>query len=82
MDGVFRRDPSGKVVRLGGIGDDMTEIKDAEDRQQVLVTELQHHTFNLMDVVRSVAEATAQSSASLQEFKPKFRDRVDALARG
>lgn len=81
VDGVLRRDPSGKVVRIGGIGDDVTEIKDAEDRQQVLVTEPQHRTFNLMTVVRSVAEATAQSSASLQEFKPKFRDRVDALAR-
>lgn len=47
----------------------------------MLVSELQHRTRNLIDVVRSVADLTLRSSTSLDEFAVKFRDRLAALAR-
>jgi two-component sensor histidine kinase len=62
----------------------LLELSDAlalQERQKVLVAELQHRTRNLMAVVRSIGEQTVKGSANLTDFGPKFRDRMDALAR-
>lgn len=74
-------DDEGRVRRIGGIGEDVTDEKETADRLTVLVGELQHRTRNLMAVVRSIAERTARGSRGLQDFKQKFSDRMDALAR-
>jgi PAS domain S-box-containing protein len=74
-------DDLGRVQRIGGIGEDVTDEKETADRMTVLVGELQHRTRNLMAVVRSIAQRTARGSRSLQDFKVKFGDRMDALAR-
>ncbi|MBV9783443.1 MAG: PAS domain-containing protein [Acidisphaera sp.] len=74
-------DEAGRVERLGGIGQDVTEEKDAAGRQAVLVAEIQHRTRNLMAVVRSLAEKTMAGAADLQEFRQTFRDRLLALSR-
>jgi len=47
----------------------------------VLVAELQHRTRNLMGVVRSMADKPMRRAADLPDFRSKFRDRPDALAR-
>lgn len=60
---------------------DITERKQSEERQQVLVAELQHRTRNILAVVRSMADKTARASADLADFREHFRDRLDALAR-
>jgi len=67
---------------------DITDQKRAEralqeilERQAVLVAELQHRTRNLLGVVRSVANQTAQSSGSLAEFTDRFGARLAALSR-
>ena len=75
------RDRNGSIVEWLGTSTDIDELRNLQARQQVLVTELQHRTFNLMGLVRSMADETVRSSASLQDFKHKFRDRIDALAR-
>ena len=51
------------------------------ERQAVLVAELQHRTRNLLGVVRSVANQTAQSSRSMAEFADRFSARLAALSR-
>ena len=58
-----------------------SDLRQLQDEQKVMVAELQHRTRNLMGVVRSLAETTIRTSSSLDEFSPKFRDRVAALAR-
>lgn len=63
------------------IGQDVTQRKHWDERQKVLVAELQHRTRNLLAVVRSMAEETIRSSADLQDFGEAFRDRMEALAR-
>ena len=73
--------PDGTVERIGGIGQDATTLKHAQQRQDVLIAELQHRTRNLMAVVRSTADKTARASADLPDFRARFRDRLEALAR-
>ncbi|WP_159713147.1 GAF domain-containing protein [Geminicoccus flavidas] len=75
------RDEAGQVQRIGGISEDVTEEKATADRLQVLVAELQHRTRNLLAVVRSLADKTMRSSATLAEFRERFQDRLAALAR-
>lgn len=79
--GRFFYDEAGEPVRMVGAMLETTERREWEERQKVLVAELQHRTFNLMGMVNATAEATLRSSASMEEFGAKFRDRISALAR-
>lgn len=74
-------DEIGRVVRIGGIGQDVTEEKHTAEHLQVLVAELQHRTRNLISVVRSLSDRTLVRSDSLQDFRDRFRERLAALAR-
>lgn len=74
-------DCEGRVVRIGGIGHDATEEKEAADRAGVLLAELQHRTRNLMAVVRAVAERTLDECRTLAEFRDSYRGRITAIAR-
>ncbi len=73
--------PEGQVSGYLKVGRDMTERHATDERQHVLVAELQHRTRNLMGVVRSVADKTARASVDLDDFRERFRDRLEALAR-
>ncbi|WP_152524620.1 PAS domain S-box protein [Novosphingobium lindaniclasticum] len=75
------RDEQGRIVEWLGTSTDVHVLREMQERQRVLVAELQHRTFNLMGMVRSTADATIRSSASLDEFKAMFRERIAALAR-
>ncbi|QYF86848.1 PAS domain S-box protein [Brevundimonas sp. PAMC22021] len=70
----------GEVEWLG-TSTDMQEVKEMQQRQSLLVNELQHRTRNLIGVVRSMADRTLSASGSLEEFEPVFRDRLALLAR-
>jgi PAS domain S-box-containing protein len=74
-------DETGRVQRLGGIGQDVTELKSAADRMQVLVEELQHRTRNLIAVISSIARQTADAADGLPAFLSAFNDRLSALSR-
>lgn len=79
--GRFFYDTALRPVRMIGAMVETTDRRLWEDRQRVLVAELQHRTRNLMGVVRSIADKTMRSSANLVDFRHRFRDRLDALAR-
>lgn len=79
--GRFFYDDSGAPLRMIGAMVDTTERREWEERQKVLVAELQHRTFNLMGMIRSMADSTLRSSEDLDAFRPKFRERIGALAR-
>jgi two-component system CheB/CheR fusion protein len=53
----------------------------AEDRQRLLLTELQHRVKNILAVVRSVANRTAEGTTTLTDFVMHFDGRLGALAR-
>ncbi len=75
------RNAAGKVRWVAGLGADITDVKEATDRQGVLVAELQHRTRNLIAVVRSLSDRTLGEAASLDDFGKRFRPRLAALSR-
>jgi two-component system, chemotaxis family, CheB/CheR fusion protein len=79
--GRFFYDGGGAAVRMIGAMVEATEARELQQRQEVLVAELQHRTRNLIGVVRSVAEKTAERAGSVAEFRAAFTDRLNALAR-
>jgi PAS domain S-box-containing protein len=74
-------DASGRITRIGGIGQDVTEEKAADARLAVLVAELQHRTRNVMAVVQSLADSTLRGASSLDQFGAAYRVRLNALGR-
>jgi two-component sensor histidine kinase len=60
---------------------DIHDLRGLQDRQQVLMAELQHRTRNLLAVVQAIANRTARSSSSLETFRAEFESRLHALSR-
>lgn len=56
-------------------------LRESENRLLALVRELQHRTRNLVTVIGAVAEKTARTSKTLNEFMASFRDRLGVLGR-
>lgn len=83
IEGATRPLRNGSAEPLGylKIGQDVTRRRQWEDRQQVLLAELQHRTRNLMGVVRVVFNRTQRSSKTIAELALIYNDRLDALAR-
>lgn len=71
----------GVVKRVGGIAQDVTDLKRAEQHQSVLLAELQHRVRNTLGVIRSIARRTAVNSGSVEEMSAHFDGRLDAFAR-
>jgi len=74
-------DEAGRVSRIGAVGHDITQLKDAEEHQRLLLAELQHRVRNTLAVVRSIARRTAEQSQSLEENTAHLEGRINALAR-
>ena len=74
---------SGESQRIEWLGTstDIDDILQLQARQEVLVTELQHRTRNLMGVVQSTTRRTLQGSNSLDDFAVSIENRFGALAR-
>ena len=79
--GRFFYDGAGRPVRMIGVMDDVTERREWEARQKVLVAELQHRTRNLIAVVQSLSNRTLKESASLDDFQTRFGARLKAVSR-
>jgi two-component system CheB/CheR fusion protein len=60
---------------------DVTERKQQEGRQQLVLRELAHRVKNTLTVVQSIAHQTRRTSESSNEFVERFDARLEALAR-
>jgi two-component system, chemotaxis family, CheB/CheR fusion protein len=60
---------------------DIDALKRLQDRQGMLVAELQHRTRNLIAVVKGMADQTLRASETMQHFKATFDERLQALSR-
>jgi PAS domain S-box-containing protein len=74
-------DRAGKAVGIHAIARDISERKDAEARQSLLVGELQHRAKNLLAVMQSIVSNTFARSRNLSSAKDNILGRLHALAR-
>jgi PAS domain S-box-containing protein len=63
-----------------GTSTDIHHLRGLQDRQQMLLAELQHRTRNLLAVVGSIASRTARTSGSLDQFREDFQSRLRSLS--
>ncbi len=59
---------------------DVTELKQWEQRQQLLLGELAHRVRNTLAVVQAIAHQSMRTSKSSEEFVQRFDGRLAALA--
>lgn len=75
------KDKQGKVAGAINCFYDITERKQAEERQQVLMAELAHRGGNLMAVVQSIVSRSLTGTRPLTEERETLAQRLHALAR-
>jgi PAS domain S-box-containing protein len=89
-DGAYRwfqtqatpvRNASGVIVEWLGASTDVQELRALQDRQRVLLHELQHRVRNTLAVVRAIASSTGSSSDTVEGFAAHLSGRLNALAR-
>ena len=56
-------------------------LRQSEERQKMLMAELEHRTRNLLGVVQAIAIQTVRRSPSLEQFEREFARRLGALGR-
>ncbi len=60
---------------------DVTAMSRAEERQKLLLAELQHRVRNTLGVVRSIARRSAETSTSVESYADNLDGRLNAFAR-
>lgn len=79
--GRFSYDVEGRPERMVGAAIDLTERREAEERQRLLLGELQHRVRNILAVVRSIIRRTHDADQTAEEFVQHLEGRLGALAR-
>jgi PAS domain S-box-containing protein len=67
-----------RVVSFGGTVQDITERKEREEKEHLLMREINHRAKNMLSVVDAIAHQTATRSP--EEFVARFSERVQALS--
>ncbi len=72
------RDADGHIEGAFAVASDITERKRAEERERMLMREVNHRAKNMLAVVQSIAQLTAAESP--QDFVERFAKRIRALS--
>ncbi|MCA0305325.1 MAG: PAS domain-containing protein, partial [Proteobacteria bacterium] len=75
------RDGFGCALRVVGVVLDITDLKEAEQRQRLLFDELSHRVKNTLAIVQALAQQTLRTRPTPDDFAAAFSDRLGALAR-
>ena len=73
-------DRDDKPIGLLSISRDVTERRAFEERQQLLINELNHRVKNTLALVQSIAHQSFRSGVDLKEAQPHFLARIQTLA--
>jgi len=73
-------DGDGRVARLKGLTRDVTELKRAEEHQNLLVAELDHRVKNALACVSAIAQRSREGSPSMDEFLEVLDGRILSMA--
>src|SRR5258708_3008829 len=67
-----------RVVSFGGTVQDITERKEREEKEHLLMREVNHRAKNMLSVVDSIAHQTATRNP--EDFIERFSERIQALS--
>ncbi|MEI9964111.1 MAG: PAS domain S-box protein [Caulobacteraceae bacterium] len=81
VDSSAVRDHDGKVAYSVRVIQDITERRNAEARQKVLLDELNHRVKNTLATVQSIALQTARNAPTMDAFTHDFEARLVALSK-
>jgi PAS domain S-box-containing protein len=73
-------DGNGNAQRVVGVNIDVTDRKRAEERQRVLVAELDHRVKNVLASVSAVVTQTRQENRSVTNFAAALDGRIRSMA--
>jgi two-component sensor histidine kinase len=71
----------GSVDKLLSVSRDITETKQMEEHQRLLINELNHRVKNTLATVQSIATQTLRNAATLEKAQAAFEARLLALSR-
>ena len=75
------RDRRGKIVGASKIGRDISDLRLAQERQELLLREMNHRVKNLFAVANGVVALSARSAKSAGELATMVQSRLSALSR-
>jgi PAS domain S-box-containing protein len=75
------RDNFGTIVGVSKVARDITERKQADKLQLLLIEELNHRVKNTLSTVQAIANQSLSRSRSPADFAASFGGRIQALAR-
>ncbi len=70
--------PQRRLVSFGGTVQDITERKEREEKEHLLMREINHRAKNMLSVVDSIAHQTVARSS--EDFIERFSERIQALS--
>jgi PAS domain S-box-containing protein len=79
--GEPRLGSNGEFLGYAGLSLDITERKQAEQTQQLLVSELNHRVKNTLASVQAIAQYTLRRTKDPSEFVTAFTGRIQSLSR-
>jgi PAS domain S-box-containing protein len=80
-EGVPRLDDAGSFLGYTGCNVDITDVKLAQERQALLINELNHRVKNTLATVQSVAMQTLRNAVTTEQAREDFEARLIALSR-
>ncbi len=72
-------DSQGRIVRISGVTVDITDRKQAEERQTLLAREVDHRAKNALALVQSIVRLTRAST--IEDYTAAVEGRIRALSR-
>jgi PAS domain S-box-containing protein len=75
------KDKTGRIIGASKIGRDITERRQADETQLLLVGELNHRVKNTLATVQAIAQQTLKRTQTPADFVRSFSGRIQSLAR-
>ncbi len=75
----FVHDDAGRPIKMFGVLQDVTEVKEAQARQKMLTHELEHRIKNILAMVSAIASQTLRHT-DIDTARTAFNERIRALA--
>lgn len=75
------KDAEGRIVGVSKIARDNSEVRRAQERQELLLREMNHRIKNLFALASGMVMLSARSATSARDMATKVQGRLSALAR-